>query len=77
LWVDVQFQQKCFEFVIYNRYGQKLFQTNTTQTGWDGTFNNQKQPVGVYVWILNYVQSNGTNAKISTIKNDIFAQLIK
>jgi len=54
-----------FQFAIYNRKGEKIYQTNTTQPGWDGTYNNQNQPVGVYPWVLNCIQSDGTAALMS------------
>jgi gliding motility-associated-like protein len=37
-------------FTIYNRWGQKVFESNDISKGWDGTFNGQPQPVGVYVY---------------------------
>lgn len=37
-------------WVLYNRYGQKIFETNNISDYWDGTFRGQKQPLGVYVY---------------------------
>jgi gliding motility-associated-like protein len=37
-------------FRIFNRWGQKVFESNDISKGWDGTFNGQPQPVGVYVY---------------------------
>lgn len=42
-------------FVVYNRWGQLIFQTNYWKHGWDGTFKGTLQPSGVYVWFLTYV----------------------
>lgn len=41
---------ETFEMQIFNRWGQKLFSTNVINNGWDGTFNNADQPMGVYVY---------------------------
>ncbi|SEO07036.1 gliding motility-associated C-terminal domain-containing protein [Niastella yeongjuensis] len=42
------------EFIIYNRYGQIVFRTNNWTNKWDGRFNGQQQPTGVFVWLLRY-----------------------
>ena len=39
-------------FTIYNRYGQLVFSTDDNSKGWDGTFKNKQQPMGVYVYDL-------------------------
>jgi len=40
------------KFVIYNRWGQKMFETSDVNAGWDGTLNGQPQPMGVYVYMV-------------------------
>ena len=37
---------------IYNRHGQVVFETNSIDEGWDGTFNNSDSPDGVYIYTL-------------------------
>ncbi|HET7117821.1 MAG TPA: gliding motility-associated C-terminal domain-containing protein [Hanamia sp.] len=37
-------------FVVYNRWGQKIFFTSDPGKGWDGTLQSQLQPSGIYVW---------------------------
>ena len=39
-----------FLLLIYNRWGQKVFETNNPSQSWDGNFNGQPQAIGVYVW---------------------------
>lgn len=40
-----------FDLTIYNRWGELVYQNNSDLTkGWDGTFNNQIQPMGSYVY---------------------------
>jgi gliding motility-associated-like protein len=48
---------------IYNRFGQKVFETNDRRGGWDGTFNGQLQPVDVYGYTLDVQYSDGTKAR--------------
>lgn len=41
---------KLKEFAIYNRWGERVFSTTDINEGWDGTFRNKEQELGVYVW---------------------------
>ncbi|MFP5079501.1 PKD domain-containing protein [Pedobacter sp. JCM 36344] len=41
------------EVEIFNRYGQKVFYSRGYKTPFDGNFNNQQLPVGVYYYIIN------------------------
>lgn len=44
-----------YEFRVYNRWGQLIFQSRNWQEKWDGRIKGQGQPTGVYVWMLSYV----------------------
>jgi len=44
--------QKLIEFKIFNRWGTILFTTTNPSSGWDGTYKNKKQPVGVYGYVI-------------------------
>ena len=39
-------------FEIFNRWGQLVFRTSTSEHGWDGTIGGQIQPSGTYVWMV-------------------------
>lgn len=43
-----------YEFKVFNRWGQLVFQTNNWQAKWDGRINGELQTTGVYVWMLKY-----------------------
>jgi gliding motility-associated-like protein len=49
-----------YTFAIYNRWGQRLFITHDFTQGWDGTFNGQQVPEGVYVYDI--MIGNGVDA---------------
>ncbi|HYE55511.1 MAG TPA: T9SS type B sorting domain-containing protein, partial [Chitinophagaceae bacterium] len=49
-------------FRIYNRWGQKLFETTDPRAGWDGTFKGVLQPMDVYVYTLEVEFTDGTRA---------------
>ncbi len=40
------------KFLIFNEWGNLLFSSPSQDIGWDGTFNGEAQPVGVYEYIL-------------------------
>lgn len=39
-------------FRIFNRWGQKVFETQDINKGWDGRLNGEDQPTGVYVYVI-------------------------
>ncbi|MBP6977217.1 MAG: gliding motility-associated C-terminal domain-containing protein [Bacteroidales bacterium] len=43
-----------FSMVIYNRWGQLIFETNDYMTGWDGKVNGNPSPTGVYIYLIKY-----------------------
>jgi gliding motility-associated-like protein len=48
---------------IYNRWGEKVFDTPDINEGWDGSFKGSPQPAGVYVYQLTYFSGIETIAK--------------
>jgi gliding motility-associated-like protein len=51
---------KLKEFSIYNQWGTKVFSTEDSSKGWDGTISGKKQAAGVYVYIINATNENGS-----------------
>lgn len=43
-----------YEFIIFNRWGDKLFESDNPNLKWDGYFNNELCPNGIYVYRLNF-----------------------
>ena len=41
-----------YEIMIFNRYGQMVFKSNSISEGWDGNYQNLPCPVEVYTWIV-------------------------
>ena len=48
-----------FSMVIYNRWGQKVFETSDPSIGWDG----EDAPAGVYTWTITYSDYLGKVSK--------------
>jgi gliding motility-associated-like protein len=54
----------AFSMNIFNRWGQKVFETtSTTGRGWDGRFNDKEQPMGVYIYNITVKYKNGRDEK--------------
>jgi gliding motility-associated-like protein len=50
-----------FKMNIYNRWGENIFTTTQIDgRGWDGKYNNQLQPMGAYVYIIEVSFNNLT-----------------
>jgi gliding motility-associated-like protein len=47
--------QKITSFSVFNRCGNRVFWTTDANVGWDGTAAGRPQPVGAYVWVIEYV----------------------
>ncbi len=56
------------QFIIWNRWGQKVFETNNRFQGWDGKVKGAVQPMDVYAYTLSIEFSDGTKI---TKKGDI------
>ncbi|MDR1459677.1 MAG: gliding motility-associated C-terminal domain-containing protein, partial [Bacteroidales bacterium] len=46
-------------FAVYDRLGEKLFQTKDKDVGWDGTFRGKQCMPGIYVFYLDAVCIGG------------------
>jgi len=45
---------KQYEFTIYNRYGEVVFQSSEPGKGWDGKINGKPQHANVFAWVCSY-----------------------
>jgi gliding motility-associated-like protein len=55
-------------FSVYNRWGDRVFYSETYGDGWNGKHKNADAGPGVYVWILSFVDSNN---KVITEKGTV------
>jgi gliding motility-associated-like protein len=46
-------------FSIYNRWGEKVFETDDQKMCWDGTYNGKLENTAVFVYTLNVTLTNG------------------
>jgi gliding motility-associated-like protein len=43
-----------YSLKVYNRWGEKLFESNLINIGWDGFYRDELQPIETYVWYCTY-----------------------
>jgi gliding motility-associated-like protein len=54
-----------YRFMIFDRWGMLIFDTQDTYQGWDGRFKENKCQEDVYVWKIEYINVvNGESEKI-------------
>lgn len=57
-----------YALMIYNRWGQLVFESNNPANNWDGYFKGAACPVGVYGYLLKY---RFVNRRDEIIKGDV------
>jgi gliding motility-associated-like protein len=54
---------KLVRLQIFNRWGEKVFDTPDIALGWDGTYKGTPQPAGIYAYQLTYFSGIETTAR--------------
>jgi hypothetical protein len=44
---------------VYNRWGELVFQTTDSRSGWDGLHKGKEQATGAVVWIAEGLGADG------------------
>jgi len=60
--------RKLLAFIVYDRWGRKVFETTNPEIGWDGTHNNKQVDIGVYSYFIKLGFANNT---VETYKGDV------
>ncbi|MDP4258824.1 MAG: gliding motility-associated C-terminal domain-containing protein [Bacteroidota bacterium] len=47
-----------YQLLIYDRYGELVFETKDPETGWDGNFRGARMPAGPYIWSVHYINTD-------------------
>ena len=55
------FDLTSYQFIIFDRWGHKVFETNNRDEGWNGKTNNSGNtlPLGVYVYFIQFKSNSG------------------
>jgi gliding motility-associated-like protein len=52
-----------FNFQVYNRWGEIIFESNNHEIGWDGTYHGMLVQEGVYTWQIEFKTSKNDERK--------------
>ena len=58
-----------YHIQIFNRFGQKVFESRDQLIGWDGTVLGKPQPMGTYGWVVQYI--DGLTEKLVSLKGTV------
>ena len=63
LWYPILQNVKSYTYYIYNRWGERIF----TSTGdpWDGTYNGNKCQMGIYTYIIDWVDNENISHRVT------------
>jgi gliding motility-associated-like protein len=67
---------KNFEWTIYNRWGNKVFESNDFQAGWDGKFKGQLCDEGIYVWKLHAVSESRASRNGGVLEKNLTGEIL-
>jgi len=48
------------DFAVFDRFGNKVFETRNQNDPWDGTYHGKPMNMGTYVWYLTGLLNDGT-----------------
>lgn len=72
IWVPIGYNYFEPHFIIFNRWGETIFESYDLQHGWDGTYKGLMCSDGVYVYLLDWKDINNryyrTNGHITLLK---------
>ena len=52
------FSTTNLEFMVFNRFGQMVFESRDWSQKWDGSIHGKLQGAGTYIWTLRYTDGN-------------------
>ena len=50
-------------FIVYDRWGEKVFKTQSLNQGWNGTFRGKPMNSAVFVYYLKATFTDGTKTE--------------
>ena len=67
--VKYPFAVRSFHMVVYNAWGEKVFETNKINEGWDGSFKGEPAIQGTYVWMISFTDNNNKGQQMKGVVN--------
>ncbi len=51
---------KSMRMMIFNQWGEKVYESRVQSQGWDGKYKGKRQPSGVYMYVAELILTDGT-----------------
>ena len=67
----ITFPYAKYEFYIFNRWGEPIFESHDINMKWDGTYKGEVVPQGTYVWLIIITKHSTKRYKYNGIVNVI------
>jgi len=58
-----------YKMTIWNRWGEKIFESEIPKQGWDGTYKGQQQAAGTYVYQIQFIDFDGVPVNVKGTLN--------
>ncbi|WP_341901524.1 PKD domain-containing protein [Fluviicola taffensis] len=53
-----------FNFQVFNRWGEVVFESQNAEVGWDGTYHDEPAQEGVYTWRIEFKSSRNSDRQL-------------
>ncbi|MEX1190460.1 MAG: PKD domain-containing protein, partial [Brumimicrobium sp.] len=60
------YEPNDINLLIFNRWGEVVFETNNIDKGWDGYYKNEPVPDGTYVWKIEFTETMSDKRHVET-----------
>lgn len=50
---------RSLKFVVFNQWGEKVYESSDQNMAWDGTYRGKPQPSGVYIYVSEIILNTG------------------
>jgi gliding motility-associated-like protein len=50
---------RSMKFVVFNQWGEKVYESTDQNMAWDGRYRNKPQPSGVYIYVAEIILNTG------------------
>ena len=55
-----------FQLVVYNRWGELIWESRDAKESWDGTYNGRIVPIGTYIWKISFKEKDNDGKRFFT-----------
>lgn len=55
VWKPIVYDTEYYELWVFDRWGEVILHSGNEDASWDGTMNGKPSPMGVYVYLIKYV----------------------